>query len=174
MVLNPSTQRCAQEEIDRILNKDSLPSFSDRASLPFVECIVSEVLRWRPPVPFAWRCVRAEDHYRGYTIPTGTLVTVNVRGLTHDEERYPDPDKFKPERFLDCNGRYTTAAAQDPRRFLFGFGRRSCPGMHVADNFLYIVIATVLAAFTISPAEDAAGNPILPDADYSSGLGGIW
>lgn len=50
----------------------------------------------------------------------------------------------------------------------------SCPGMHVADNFLYIVIATVLAVFTISPAEDAEGNSILPDPDYSSGLGGIW
>ncbi|KAL1941278.1 hypothetical protein VTO73DRAFT_7490 [Trametes versicolor] len=173
MVLNPSTQLRAQEEIDRVLDKDSLPSFSDRASLPFVECIISEVLRWRPPVPFAWRCVRAEDHYRGYTIPAGTLVTVNVRGLTHDNERYPDPDEFKPERFLDCNGQYTTTTVPDPRRFLFGFGRRSCPGMHVADNFLYIVIATVLAAFTVSPAEDAAGNSILPDPDYSSGLGGI-
>lgn len=116
------------------------------------------------------------------------------RGLTHDNERYPDPDEFKPERFLDCNGQYTTTTAPDPRRFLFGFGRRcvahvirlrapclipivahrSCPGMHVADNFLYIVIATVLAAFTISPAEDAEGNSILPDPDYSSGLGGIW
>ena len=51
---------------------------------------------------------------------------------------------------------------------------RSCPGVHVADNFLYITIAMVLASFTILPALDSEGNPLLPDPDYSTGLGGIW
>ncbi|KAI0353745.1 cytochrome P450 [Trametes cingulata] len=173
MVLNPSAQSRAQEEIDRVVGRGNTPGSRHRASLPFVECIIAEVLRWRPPVPFAWRCSRVDDQYRGYTIPAGTLVTVNVRGLTHNSSSYPCPDDFKPERFMDPEGKYSTQLVPDPRRFVFGFGRRSCPGVHVADSFLYIVIVTVLASFTISPALDEDGRHVLPDSNYSSGLGGI-
>ena len=51
---------------------------------------------------------------------------------------------------------------------------RSCPGNYLADNFLFIVIASTLAAFTISPAVDDDGNPIAPSSEYNPALGGIW
>ncbi|KAI0773252.1 cytochrome P450 [Trametes elegans] len=174
MVLNQDVQARAQAEIDSVLGRGAIPTFADRTSLPFVGCVVTEVFRWRPPVLFAWRCLRADDHYRGYTIPAGTIVCVNARGLTHNSTWYPDPDAFKPERFLDTGGKHSTRTVPDPRRFIFGFGRRSCPGLYVADNFLYITIATMLASFTISPALGADGKPILPDPNYSAELGGIW
>ncbi len=50
----------------------------------------------------------------------------------------------------------------------------SCPGNHLVDNFLFIVVASTLAAFTISPAFDDDGNTITPNSEYNPTLGGIW
>ena len=49
-----------------------------------------------------------------------------------------------------------------------------CPGSHLADNFLFILIASTLASFDILPEVDDIGRPVLPDFDYSPGLGGVW
>lgn len=54
MVLNPDAQRKGQEEIDRVVgSKDGnrMPTWEDRDSLPYIEAIYQEVMRWRPSVP---------------------------------------------------------------------------------------------------------------------------
>lgn len=51
MVLNPEIQARAQAEIDQVIGTSKLPEFSDRPSLPFVEAMLSETLRWRPVAP---------------------------------------------------------------------------------------------------------------------------
>lgn len=51
MVLHPHVLKKAQEEIDRVVGPKRLPDFDDRESLPYIEAIFQEVLRWRPVVP---------------------------------------------------------------------------------------------------------------------------
>lgn len=51
MTLYPEAQRRAQEEIDRVIGPDRLPTFADRDALPYVEALVTEVLRWNPVAP---------------------------------------------------------------------------------------------------------------------------
>jgi cytochrome P450 len=51
MVLYPDVQTRAQAEIDSVVGRDRLPTFEDRASLPYVDAVVREVLRWRPIGP---------------------------------------------------------------------------------------------------------------------------
>ncbi|KAF4571188.1 hypothetical protein EYR36_008517 [Pleurotus pulmonarius] len=51
MLVNPECQRLAQEEIDRVVGKERLPTFEDRPSLPYIECVVREILRWNPIFP---------------------------------------------------------------------------------------------------------------------------
>ena len=51
MVLNPEIQRRAQAEIDRVLDNERLPTFADFSSLPYMDAIVMESLRWNPVVP---------------------------------------------------------------------------------------------------------------------------
>ena len=49
MLVNPECQRLAQEEIDRVVGKERLPTFEDRPSLPYIECVVREILRYVKP-----------------------------------------------------------------------------------------------------------------------------
>ena len=51
MVLYPEVQAKAQAEIDKVIGRDRLPQVSDRASLPYVEAVMMETLRWHPVVP---------------------------------------------------------------------------------------------------------------------------
>jgi cytochrome P450 len=51
MILFPEVQAKAQAEIDSVVGKDRLPDFGDRDSLPYIEAVICEALRWHPPVP---------------------------------------------------------------------------------------------------------------------------
>jgi cytochrome P450 len=69
-----------------------------------------------------------------------------VRAILHDPVRYPEPDSFKPERFINPDG----SAREDPvLATIFGFGKRLCPGRHLADAVMFIVIASFLSVFNI-------------------------
>ena len=51
MALHPDIMRQTQEELDDVTGRDRLPTFEDRARLPFVEAVCREVSRWRPVIP---------------------------------------------------------------------------------------------------------------------------
>lgn len=123
MTLNPSAQRQAQNEIDSVVGQDRLPSIEDRGNLPYVSALIKEVLRCGPPAPLGIpHRVTKDDTYLGYSIPSDAILIANIWGIMHDAEMYPDPMKFSPERFL------SQKPQPDPRKYVFGFGRRVCPG----------------------------------------------
>src|SRR5882672_7409503 len=80
-----------------------------------------------------------------------------LRAILHDPELYPDPEEFKPERFLDKDGNFK----DDPAIALaFGVGKRICPGRHFVDATLFIITSSVLSAFNVTKARDMKGNEI--------------
>ncbi|KAF8513930.1 cytochrome P450 [Hysterangium stoloniferum] len=164
MVCYPEVQRKAQEELDKVIGAHRLPDFGDRESLPYIELIVKELYRWHPVVPLGVaHAVTQDDIYGEFFIPKGAIIVGNVWHILHDEKMYgPDTDKFIPERFLKPGVKEPTAT--------FGFGRRICPGRYMADNSVFIAIALILKAFTITPAEDTNGNPIPIKEAFTSGF----
>ena len=87
----------------------------------------------------------------------------------NDPEMFPNPDEFRPERFIE-----TTNPRLIDFELPFGFGRRICPGMHLARNSIFINIARLMWAFDIQPALDAEGKPIIPDStNYTDGFNSI-
>ncbi|GJE86534.1 cytochrome P450 [Phanerochaete sordida] len=166
MTLYPDVQRRAQAEIDAVVGPQRLPISADRANLPYIEALIKEVLRWNPVAPLgvAHRVTR-DDFYEGYLIPKNTLVIANIWKILHDPDVYLDPFAFNPSRYLAAQ---TTPVAPDPKLFVFGFGRRICPGMHLADATLFITCARVLATFTISKAVEN-GQVLTPEPEYTSG-----
>ncbi|KAF8885537.1 cytochrome P450 [Gymnopilus junonius] len=162
MVLYPSAQAAAQKEIDEFMGPDRLPEFADRPNMPYLECIVQETYRWNNSVPTGLPHRSTEDDiYNGMFIPKGSIIVANTRGMTLDEDVYKNPHIFDPSRYL----------RGEPHPVgQFGFGRRICPGRHMADSSVWIAIASVLAAFTISPVKAADGTPIFPKEEFILGI----
>jgi cytochrome P450 len=77
---------------------------------------------------------------------------------------YPDPFSFRPERFIK-DGKI------DPDVIpAFGFGRRICPGRHMAQASAWIAAASMLASFDIAKAVDADGSVIEPSGEYTTAI----
>ncbi|KAI9439716.1 cytochrome P450 [Lactarius indigo] len=161
MVLYPEVQKRAQEEIDSVLGHGHLPEFGDQDALPYVKAILYEVLRWNPLAPLGFPHLLTEnDVYNGYFIPAGSMIFFNSWAILHDPTTYPEPSKFKPERFLDPAARAPFPGAT------FGFGRRICPGRFLALDTVWITIVNMLAAFEFLPVTDADGRPIPPAQEF--------
>ncbi|KAJ7251374.1 cytochrome P450 [Mycena rebaudengoi] len=168
MLANPEVQKRAQEEIDAVVREGHLPSFDDEEALPYVSAIVKEVLRWKPVAPIGIpHAIAVEDTYCGYRIPAGSIIVPNTWAILYDETAYPDPYKFNPDRFL-LNGRLNPAV-RDPN-LVFGFGRRVCPGQHMAQSTLWITVASLLAVFNITKAIGKDGKILEPSYEYHSAI----
>ena len=75
----PDIQRTAQQEIDRVVGHNRLPTASDRPNLPYIEAMVKEVLRWHPVAPMGLpHTSTADDICEGYFIPKGSMLFANV------------------------------------------------------------------------------------------------
>ena len=78
MILYPDVQRKAQQELDRVVGTERLPAFSDMPSLPYVQAIVKECIRWFPASSLGVAHAPSEDDiYEGYLIPKGAIVMAN-------------------------------------------------------------------------------------------------
>ncbi|KAF7357546.1 O-methylsterigmatocystin oxidoreductase [Mycena sanguinolenta] len=167
MALYPDIQKRAQTEIDTVIGTDRLPEFEDRPSLPYVEALYREIMRWRPVTPLGVPHASVEDDiYDGYFIPKGTTVISNIWAMTRDESIYHEPDRFNPDRFFTVDGKLN----EDATILAFGFGRRKCPGRHHADATIWATIVSVLSTFNITKVKDATGKEIDIDPKYSDGL----
>ncbi|EIW87317.1 cytochrome P450 [Coniophora puteana RWD-64-598 SS2] len=155
MALFPEVQARAQAELDAIAGTEKLPDFEARDRTEYVNALVLELIRWAPVVPLGLsHRVMQDDVYEGYLIPEGSTVTANIWAIAHDPTLYPSPFTFDPTRFLG------PAPQQDPRKIVFGFGRRVCPGQHFAEQAIYLTVANVLAAFSIAPPLDKDGREV--------------
>ncbi|KAI9456445.1 cytochrome P450 [Boletus coccyginus] len=171
MVLHPAVQAKAQAELDSVIGSGRLPDYNDRPSLPYIDAIVKEVLRWNPVAPLGLpHMVTKDDIYDGYFIPAGTTIIGNTWTILHDERNYSQPMDFIPERFLNPDGKTEKKGVLDPATAAFGYGRRICPGRFMADATLWISIACILTVFDIRPGKDKDGNPVKVKADFESGM----
>ncbi|PSN16939.1 cytochrome P450 [filamentous cyanobacterium CCT1] len=108
------------------------------ANLPYLTALCQETLRIYPVAPTTGiRIVSQPLTVAGYEFPAGAVLFLNIYLVHHREDLYPEPDRFRPERFLERQ--YSTA------EFLpFGGGHRSCIGMAFALMEMKLVLATVL------------------------------
>jgi len=168
MILHPDVVRKAHEEIDRVVGQDRLPNFSDKPFLPYIGAIINEVNRWRPVAPLGVaHSVMEDDVYEGMFIPAGSIVVGNAWALFHDPNVYKNPETFNPERFLK-DGKLDPHVVT-PDDAMFGFGRRICPGRHLASESLFLNVVCILAMFDIEKALDEHGKPIMPKEEFTSG-----
>ncbi|KAK7037684.1 hypothetical protein VNI00_010910 [Paramarasmius palmivorus] len=165
MSLYPDVQKRAQEELHNVVGQERLPVLDDRKNLPYVNALINEVMRWAPPAPLGVpHRVTKEDEYMGYRIPGGATVYANIWAITHDPEVYKDPETFDPTRYL------RETPEPDSRKFVFGFGRRVCPGAQFAEDSLFFNIARILSTFDIRKAVDENGHEVEPKVEFTSAV----
>ncbi|KAF9233169.1 cytochrome P450 [Melanogaster broomeanus] len=166
---HPEAQARVQEELDLVVGTDRgepvrcsvymydltpplAPTFEDWNSLPQLHAFISEVLRWRPVALLGISHRATKDIiWRGQVIPAGAKVLGCHWAISRDPVAYPDPEKFDPQRWVDTNGQLRT----DMWFYAYGFGRRVCPGLHLANQAIYINLALLLWSFRIVQRPDA-------------------
>ncbi|KAJ7360682.1 cytochrome P450 [Mycena albidolilacea] len=163
MALHPAQQKKAQQEIDSVFSADTIPDFSRMKDLPYCFALIKEVIRWAPGAPLSFpHYLDVDDEYKGYHIRKGTTVISSLWNMHHNEAEFPNSYTFDPERFLNKDH---GVEGLGEGIYGFGFGRRECPGQHMASRSQWIAIVRVLWAFNIEPAKDERGNPIPLDID---------
>ncbi|KAL5636445.1 hypothetical protein ACGC1H_000418 [Rhizoctonia solani] len=127
MARHPEVQAKAQAEINQVIGEDRLPTYSDRDSLPYIEAVYKEVLRWHPIVPIGLphlSTATVDDEFRGMRIPKGSVAFAMIGNMLHNPQMYHDPLTFNPERFMGP----PESMEQNPENIIFGFGRRYVEG----------------------------------------------
>lgn len=91
--------------------------------------------------------------YAGYVLPKGTIILPNLVSLNRDEDRYNNAEVFEPRRFLgdplDASSSALQADYMRRDHFHYGFGRRLCQGIFMAESSLFISISRILWAFDV-------------------------
>ncbi|KAK4238052.1 hypothetical protein C8A03DRAFT_33953 [Achaetomium macrosporum] len=154
----PEWQRRLQDEIDGVL-QGRCPQWEDRERLPLLRAVVKEVIRWRPPVPTGIpHAVEKNDVYNGYFIPAGATIHALEWAITRDETTYPEPETFNPDRWLDpMYPTYREPLTHYPNLAgfsQFGFGRRTCQGIPVVEQDLFLTMGGLAWAFDIRKQRD--------------------
>ncbi|XP_076248727.1 uncharacterized protein LOC143188395 [Calliopsis andreniformis] len=101
ITVHQDVQRKLHEEIDSVIPSDRLPILEDREKLHYTQAVILEAFRMWPPFPVIGpRRVTKDTHLNEYTIPKGTTVLINMASYNLDPVLYPDPNTYKPERFM--------------------------------------------------------------------------
>ncbi|CAI0461728.1 unnamed protein product [Linum tenue] len=145
LMKSPEDLRVVQEELAEVVGLDRRVEESDFEKLSFLKCTLKETLRLHPPIPLLLHETAEDAEVCGYFVPKRSRVMINAFAIGRDRNSWPDPDTFKPARFLkegmpDFKG--------SNFEFLpFGSGRRSCPGMQLGLYALDLGVAHLLHCF---------------------------
>jgi cholesterol 24(S)-hydroxylase len=99
----PDALRKLKDEIDREMGARSQVNYEDMNKLEYTNCVFKETLRLWPPAPIMSRVTDRDFLINNYKIPPNTQLTISPHLNGRSAEYFPDPDKFKPERFLKEN-----------------------------------------------------------------------
>ncbi|ODM92726.1 Farnesoate epoxidase [Orchesella cincta] len=146
---HPGVQQKLIEEIHNVVGKDRQPSLSDRASLPYTEAVLLEVLRKSSLVPMGVLHRMLKDTmFEGYLLPKNTIIIPNLHASLNDPEIWGDPEHFRPERFLSEDGK---KVIRNDALIPFSIGRRVCIGESFAKDTLLLFIASIFQKFELHP-----------------------
>jgi cytochrome P450 len=130
---------------------DRLQRELDAGKDQYLDAVVNETLRVRPVIDGVWRKLTAPAVVAGHRLPTGTLVFPAIVLVQTSSDAFPDPEAFRPERFLDSSA--------PPYTFIpFGGGTRRCIGAAFAVMEMKTVLSTVLGRVELT-APDPRPEP---------------
>jgi cytochrome P450 len=152
---HPDVEARLHAELDRVLHRRT-PTAADLVHLPFTEMVVREAMRLYPPAAGFAREPIEDVTIGGYTVPRGSLVTVNIYALHRDPRFFEEPERFDPERFATGWEDRIPRYAYLP----FGGGPRVCIGNGFATMEARLILATVARRWRLTLEPGQAVVPV--------------
>jgi len=150
LATNPHVQDKLRREVDATFGKEGF-TYDSVNKMEYLDMFISETLRMYPPAVRTER--RATKDYKipdsDFVLPKGTVVSIPVYCIHHDEDYWPEPEKFDPERFSAENKSKTNPYAWQP----FGHGPRNCIGMRFALMEAKAAVAYMVHNFEFAPSK---------------------
>ncbi|XP_031438049.1 LOW QUALITY PROTEIN: cytochrome P450 [Clupea harengus] len=155
----PGIQEQLYQEVESVCPGDKVPTSDDFARMPLLKAIIRETLRLYPVVPGNARfTVESEIVVGGHLFPKETLFHLCHYAVSYDENVFPDPHAFLPQRWLRGADKQLN---QHPFGSVpFGFGIRACLGRRVAELEMYLIMSRLMKRYEVRP--DPAGTTVKP------------
>ncbi|XP_004476754.2 cytochrome P450 2E1 [Dasypus novemcinctus] len=155
----PEIEEKLHKEIDRVIGPIRIPAIKDRLEMPYMDAVVHEIQRFINLVPSNLPHEATRDiTFRGYVIPKGTVVIPTLDSLLYDKQEFPDPEKFKPEHFLNENGKFKYSDYFKA----FSAGKRVCAGEGLARMELFLFLSAILQHFNLKSLVDPKDIDLSP------------
>ena len=137
-----------QEIIQRVGSKRSIDT-GDREKLPYIQAVFKEVHRYASIAPLnVPHKTIVDTAVGGISIPKGTTVFTNLYNMHHDPKHWNEPEKFKPERWLNADG---SLKKEKATHYLpFSAGTRGCLGERMAKMQRFLIVTRLLVKFEVS------------------------
>ncbi|KAJ0623258.1 putative cytochrome P450 [Helianthus annuus] len=145
LLQNPRVMKELQQEVHKIGQGRSMIPKDDLDKMPYLKAVLKESLRLHPPAPILGPRAPTKDvKLHGYDIPSGTRVMMNIWAVSRDPSISEEPEKFRPERFLNTTIDYK---GFDFEFVPFGAGRRGCPGINFSMVLNEFALANLVYKF---------------------------
>ncbi|XP_070617450.1 cytochrome P450 3A24-like [Erythrolamprus reginae] len=150
LALQPDIQQKLQEEIDEVLPNKAPITYEALVQMEYLDMVLSETLRMHPAAGRLQRMCKSTIELNGITIPKGMGIVIPPVVLHYDPEYWPEPERFKPERFSK-----EVKDKINPYTYLpFGAGPRNCIGMRFALLTMKAAVASLMQRFTFQPCKE--------------------
>ncbi|XP_074543073.1 cytochrome P450 4V8 [Halichoeres trimaculatus] len=147
---HPEVHRKVQQELDEVFGESDRPATAeDLKKLKYLDCVIKESLRLFPSVPFFARWIREDCYINGFKVPNGANAIIIPYALHRDPRYFPEPEEFRPERFLPENSVGRPAYAYIP----FSAGLRNCIGQRFALMEEKVILSSVLRNFNVEACQ---------------------
>lgn len=150
LATNPDVMRKLQEEIDITFPDKAPVQYQPLMEMEYLDSVINESLRLYPIASRLERVAKASVEINGLVIPKGMVVLVPTWPMHRDPEIWPEPEKFKPERFSKKNKDNI-----DPYIYMpFGSGPRNCIGMRFALVVIKLAVVEILQRYSFSVCKE--------------------
>ncbi|XP_030585388.1 cytochrome P450 3A30-like [Archocentrus centrarchus] len=150
LATNPQVMKKLQEEVDATFPNNAPVQYQALMQMEYLDCVVNESLRLYPIASRLERVAKASVEINGFVIPKDMVVMIPTWPVHRDPEIWPEPEKFKPERFSKEN-----KETIDPYTYMpFGAGPRNCIGMRFALILMKLAIVEILQRYSFSVCKE--------------------
>jgi cytochrome P450 len=139
---HPGVMSDLLDELEGVL-RQGLPTAELLGRMPFLDQVIKESMRILPPVPFTIRAAERSTELGGIDVSRGDRVICSHYVTHHMPELYPEPEMFRPQRWLALN--------RDQYEYMpFSAGPRACIGYSFAMQVMKMTLAMLLTRFRLT------------------------